>query len=62
MAAADTDPVLRAAAQVVVIEDARAYVENIRPIDMSNAGVLAGHLMGAETLLAQIVAAFPVDT
>ncbi|MFJ8614808.1 hypothetical protein ACIRD4_03030 [Streptomyces clavifer] len=49
---------LRAAEQAVTIEAARAYVANIRPIDMSNAGTLAGHLMAAETLLMTLVKAF----
>ncbi|MGO4420639.1 hypothetical protein AB4Z54_18420 [Streptomyces sp. MCAF7] len=53
------DDILRAAAQTVVIEAARAYVEGTkRPIDMANAGQLAGHLMAAEVLLAEIVKAF----
>lgn len=53
---------IRAAEQVVVLEEVRAYVEGIGPIDMTNAGQLAGHLMGAETLLMRIAAAFaPVD-
>ncbi|MDX2733567.1 hypothetical protein [Streptomyces sp. PA03-2a] len=49
---------IRAAEQVVVIEAARAYVANIGPIDMTNCGQLAGHLMTAEVLLMQIAAAF----
>ncbi|MDX2732858.1 MULTISPECIES: hypothetical protein [Streptomyces] len=53
---------IREAEQVVVIEDVRAYVEGIGPIDMTNAGQLAGHLMAAETLLMRIAALFaPVD-
>ncbi|WP_331746652.1 hypothetical protein OH809_45200 (plasmid) [Streptomyces sp. NBC_00873] len=48
----------RVAEQVVAIESARAYVAEIRPIDLANAGTLAGHLMAAETLLMQIAAAF----
>lgn len=53
---------IQEAEQAVVIEAARAYIENIRVIDMNDAGRLAGHLMGAETLLARIVAAFPANT
>ncbi|MFD4764531.1 hypothetical protein ACFWOJ_38750 [Streptomyces sp. NPDC058439] len=55
---------IRAAEQVVVIEAARAYVANIGPIDMTNAGTLAGHLMAAEVLLMQIVSTFdePAET
>lgn len=49
---------IRAAEQVVVIEAVRSYVEQIGPIDMSNSGQLAGHLMSAETLLMKIVKAF----
>ncbi|MFB7223996.1 hypothetical protein [Streptomyces sp. NPDC056227] len=49
---------IRAAEQVVAIEAARAYVAAIGPIDMNSPGVLAGHLMAAETLLMQIAAAF----
>ena len=54
---------IRAAEQAVIIESVRAYVESIGPIDLTNAGQLAGHLMGAETLLVKIAAAFaePVD-
>ncbi|MFB7219359.1 hypothetical protein [Streptomyces sp. NPDC056227] len=53
---------IRAAEQVVVIEEARAYVEGIGPIDLTNAGQLAGHLMAAETLLMRIAELFtPVD-
>ena len=51
------DPV-RAAGQIAAIERARAYVERIGPIDLTNAGQLAGHLMEAEVLLEQIVKAF----
>ncbi|WP_030186051.1 hypothetical protein [Streptomyces capuensis] len=52
------DPV-RVAGQIVAIEQARAYVERTKkPIDMTNAGQLAGHLMEAEVLLAEIVEAF----
>ena len=57
------DPV-RVAGQIVAIEQARAYVEGTkRPIDMTNAGQLVGHLMEAEVLLAEIVKAFtePAD-
>ncbi|MFD4220438.1 hypothetical protein [Streptomyces griseus] len=48
---------VREAARVVAIEAARAYVATIRPIDLTNPGVLVGHLMAAETLLMEIVAA-----
>ncbi|MGW1548704.1 hypothetical protein [Streptomyces sp. NPDC002346] len=53
---------IRAAEQVVVIEAARAYVAAIKPIDMTNAGSLAGHLMAAEVLLMQIASAFDEST
>ncbi len=49
--------VVREAARVIAIEAARAYVANIRPIDLTNPNVLVGHLMAAETLLMDIVAA-----
>ncbi|MGW3571639.1 hypothetical protein ACWDSL_48535 [Streptomyces sp. NPDC000941] len=52
------DDVVRTAEQIVVIEAARAYVAGIRPVDMTNSGQLAGHLMAAEVLLAEIVEAF----
>ncbi|WP_103512930.1 hypothetical protein [Streptomyces sp. SM13] len=55
------EPVLRAAEQAVVIEAVRAYVENIRPIDMTDNGRLVGHLMAAETLLIEIRDAFTPD-
>ncbi|MFE0696591.1 hypothetical protein [Streptomyces sp. NPDC058869] len=47
---------VREAARVIAIEAARAYVANIRPIDLTNPSVLVGHLMAAETLLMEIVA------
>lgn len=50
--------VIQEAEQAVAIEAARAYVEGIGVIDLNDAGRLAGHLMGAETLLMKIVAAF----
>ncbi|MBT1099700.1 MULTISPECIES: hypothetical protein [Streptomyces] len=53
---------VREAARVVAIEAARAYVANIRPIDLTNPGVLVGHLMSAETLLMDIVAAHDEPT
>ncbi|WP_405193699.1 hypothetical protein [Streptomyces anulatus] len=53
---------VREAARVVAIEAARAYVANIRPIDLTNPGVLVGHLMAAETLLMEIVAAHDEST
>ncbi|MDQ0792011.1 hypothetical protein [Streptomyces sp. B1I3] len=49
---------MQSAEQAVIIEAARAYVEDIGVIDMTSAGVLAGHLMSAEVLLREIVAAF----
>ncbi|MFE5122921.1 hypothetical protein [Streptomyces sp. NPDC056669] len=52
------EAIVRAAAQTVVIEEARAYVEAIGPIDLTDAGRLAGHLMAAETLLMRIADAF----
>ncbi|MFJ3299024.1 hypothetical protein [Streptomyces bacillaris] len=54
--------VVREAARVVAIEAARAYVANIRPIDVTNSGVLVRHLMAAETLLMDIVAAHTEPT
>ncbi|MFE5958922.1 hypothetical protein [Streptomyces rubiginosohelvolus] len=56
------DRVLREAEQAVVIEAVRAHVENIRPIDLTNAGQLVGHLMAAETLLIKISEVFAPDT
>ena len=57
------DEVFRVAARVVVLEKARAYVEGTRQrIDLTNAGQLAGHLMKAEVLLAEIVTAFAEPT
>ncbi|MFH9498848.1 hypothetical protein ACH4L9_25795 [Streptomyces globisporus] len=53
---------VREAARVVAIEAARAYVANIRPIDLDNPNVLVGHLMAAETLLMDIVAAHAEPT
>lgn len=53
------EPVFRAAAQITVLEKTRAYVENTRqPIDLTNASQLAGHLVTAEVLLAEIAQAF----
>ncbi|MFE2976497.1 hypothetical protein [Streptomyces sp. NPDC059258] len=54
--------VVREAARVIAIEAARAYVANIRPIDLTNPNVLVGHLMAAETLLMDIVAAHTEPT
>ncbi|MEU8095340.1 hypothetical protein [Streptomyces rubiginosohelvolus] len=54
--------VVREAARVVAIEAARAYVANIRPIDLTNPSVLVGHLMAAETLLMDIVDAHTEPT
>ncbi|MGW8490076.1 hypothetical protein [Streptomyces sp. NPDC055886] len=53
---------VREAARVIAIEAARAYVADIRPIDLTNPGVLVGHLMAAETLLMDIVAAYTEPT
>ncbi|MGW7588456.1 hypothetical protein [Streptomyces rubiginosohelvolus] len=53
---------VREAARVIAIEAARAYVANIRPIDLTNPGVVVGHLMAAETLLMDIVAAHTEPT
>ncbi|MFJ9330821.1 hypothetical protein ACIRPN_27380 [Streptomyces sp. NPDC101230] len=53
---------VREAARVVAIEAARAYVASIHPIDLTNPGVLVGHLMAAETLLMDIVAAHTEPT
>lgn len=52
------DGIVRTAEQIVVIEAARTYVAEIRPVEMTNAGQLAGHLMAAETLLMKIADAF----
>ncbi|WP_237302715.1 hypothetical protein [Streptomyces sp. S063] len=54
--------VVREAARVVAIEATRAYVANIRPIDLTNPNVLVGHLMAAETLLMDIVTAHTEPT
>lgn len=56
------DDIVRDAEQIVVIEEARAYVAGIGAIDMTNPGQLAGHLMAAETLLGRIVDAFTETT
>jgi hypothetical protein len=57
------EEVFRVAVQVVVLEKARAYVEGAQqPIDLTNASQLAGHLMSAEVLLAEIVTAFAEPT
>ncbi|MFG3141001.1 hypothetical protein ACGFZA_32945 [Streptomyces sp. NPDC048211] len=62
MAAEEIDQdVVRAAAQTVVIEEVRAYVERIRsqgPIDLADTGRLVGHLMSAEVLLMNVAEAF----
>ncbi|MEU2403383.1 hypothetical protein ABZ609_03520 [Streptomyces rubiginosohelvolus] len=55
------EPVLRAAEQAVLIEAVKVHVENIRPIDMTDAGQLVGHLMAAEVLLIKISEAFAPD-
>ena len=52
------DAIVSTAEQIVAIETARAYVEGIRPIDMTNAEQLRGHLMAAEVLLMKIVKTF----
>lgn len=52
------DDILRTTEQIVVIEAARAYVEQISVIDLTNAEQLAGHLMSAEVLLMNITKAF----
>ncbi|MDQ0697428.1 hypothetical protein [Streptomyces sp. W4I9-2] len=58
-----THPIpVREAARLVAIEAARAYVANIGVIDCTNPGVLVGHLMAAETLLMEIVAAHAEPT
>ncbi|MFB7967039.1 hypothetical protein [Streptomyces rubiginosohelvolus] len=58
-----THPIaVREAARVIAIEAARAYVANIRPIDLNNPNVLVGHLMAAETLLMDIVDAHTEPT
>ncbi|AEM88312.1 hypothetical protein [Streptomyces violaceusniger] len=52
------EAIVRAAAQILVIEEARAYVDAIGPTDLNDPGRLAGHLMAAETLLMRIAEAF----
>ncbi|MFE9060456.1 hypothetical protein [Streptomyces violaceusniger] len=52
------EAIVRTAAQIVVIEEARAYVDAIGPTDLTDPGRLAGHLMAAETLLMRIADAF----
>ncbi|MFJ9027305.1 hypothetical protein ACIRQP_02020 [Streptomyces sp. NPDC102274] len=55
------DSITRTAEQIVAIEAARAYVAEIEtggPIDMGDTGRLIGRLMGAETLLMEIAAAY----
>ncbi|MFD3814989.1 hypothetical protein ACFWRZ_07975 [Streptomyces rubiginosohelvolus] len=55
------DPVLRAAEQAVLIEAVKVHVENIRPIDLTDAAQLRGLLMAAEVLLIKISEAFTPD-
>lgn len=59
------DDIVRTAQQIVtveqrtvVLEEVRAYVTSIGPIDLANAGQLSGHLMQAELLLGRVAAAF----
>lgn len=52
------DDIVRTAQQIVTLEQVRAYVASIGPIDLTNAGQLAGHLMQAEVLLGRVAAAF----
>lgn len=57
------EAVVRATAQIMVIEKTRAYVEGTKkPIDLTNASQVAGHLMAAEVLLMEIAAAFEEPT
>jgi hypothetical protein len=50
---------MNTAEQTAAINKARAYVEAAQqPIDMTATGQVIGHLMAAELLLAEIVAAF----
>lgn len=62
MAAEEIDQdVVRAAAQAVVIEEVRAYVEQIRShglLDLTDTGRMVGHLMSAEVLLMNVAEAF----
>uniref|UniRef100_A0AAU2VRC0 Uncharacterized protein n=1 Tax=Streptomyces sp. NBC_00008 TaxID=2903610 RepID=A0AAU2VRC0_9ACTN len=57
--------VIRAAAQAIVIEAVRAYVEEIHSrgrVDFTDAGRMVGHLMSAEVLLMNVAQAFaPTD-
>ncbi|MGQ4491061.1 hypothetical protein ACN6LM_002029 [Streptomyces sp. SAS_281] len=57
--------VIQAAAQAIVIEEVRAYVEQIHSrgrIDLADAGRMVGHLMSAEVLLMNVAKAFtPTD-
>ncbi|MFH9579095.1 hypothetical protein ACH4MO_13990 [Streptomyces globisporus] len=55
------DSVLRAAEQAVLIEAVKVHVEDIRPIDMTDADQLRGLLMAAEVLLIKISEAFTPD-
>jgi hypothetical protein len=52
------DDIVRTAQQIVTLEQVRAYVASIGPIDLANVGQLAGHLMQAEVLLGRVAAAF----
>jgi hypothetical protein len=56
------DDIVRTAQQIVTLQQVRAYVANIGPIDLANAGQLAGHLMQAEVLLGKVAAAFTQPT
>lgn len=63
------DDIVRTAQQIVtveqktvVLEEVRAYVASIGPIDLANAGQLAGHLMAAELLLGRVADAFTETT
>ncbi|MFJ2418298.1 hypothetical protein [Streptomyces brevispora] len=53
--------VIRAAAQAVVIEEVRAYIEQIHSrgrVDLTDTGRMVGHLMSAEVLLMNVAEAF----
>jgi len=52
------DDIVRTAQQIVTLEQVRAYVASIGPIDLANAGQHVGHLMQAEVLLGRVAAAF----
>jgi hypothetical protein len=58
MESAPMDDVVCRAEQTLLIEAARAHVADMGPLDMTDVGQLAGHLMVAEVLLMEIAEAF----